>query len=91
LRQPEERMIRRLFITGAVVVSLATAATAQDQLASFAEALRIRAAEIKQAPAILRWQEIPWVTDLNEGLRLAREENRPLLLWTTGDEPLGRC
>jgi hypothetical protein len=75
-----------------VAMSLPRAsASAGDQLASFAEALRIRAAEIKQSPAILRWQEIPWVTDLNEGLRLAREENRPLLLWTTGDEPLGRC
>ena len=29
--------------------------------------------------------------DLNDGMRVAREENRPLLLWTSGDEPLDRC
>jgi hypothetical protein len=70
---------------------LTTSAGAQDALRSYADALRARAAAVKQSPAHLRWQEIPWLTDLNEGLRLAREERRPLLLWTTGDEPLGRC
>jgi hypothetical protein len=64
---------------------------AADALGTFAGTLRARAAALKQTAAELRWQEIPWLSDLNEGLRLAQQENRPLLLWTTGDEPLGRC
>lgn len=38
-----------------------------------------------------KWQRIPWLLDLDEGIRLAREEKRPLLVWTSGDDPLERC
>jgi hypothetical protein len=66
-------------------------AGAGDSLTTYANALRQKAAELKQTPAQLRWQQIPWLTDLDEGVRLARLENRPLMLWTSGDDPLGRC
>ena len=55
------------------------------------QALAKRAAAIKPAAEELLWQQIPWVLDLNEGIRLAREEKRPLLLWVSGDDPLERC
>ena len=55
------------------------------------QALARRAAVIKPAPAELRWQQIPWLTDLAEGQRLARAERRPIFLWVTGDDPLERC
>jgi hypothetical protein len=42
-------------------------------------------------PGELRWQEIPWLVDLQDGLRLAKEEKRPLLLWVSGDDPLEKC
>ena len=42
-------------------------------------------------PGELRWQEIPWLTDLGEALRQAKIEGRPLLLFVSGDEPLERC
>lgn len=42
-------------------------------------------------PGELGYREIPWLVDLNEGIKAARDENRPLLLWTSGDEPLDRC
>jgi hypothetical protein len=42
-------------------------------------------------PGELRWRQIPWLLDLDEAVRRAREENRPLLLFVSGDEPLGRC
>jgi hypothetical protein len=42
-------------------------------------------------PGELRWRQIPWLLDLEEGARRARAENRPLLLFVSGDEPLGRC
>jgi hypothetical protein len=48
-------------------------------------------AVIKPTAAANRWQQIPWLTDVNEGRRLAREEKRPLFLWTVFGEPLDEC
>jgi hypothetical protein len=43
-------------------------------------------------PRPTKWRDaIPWVLDLEQGLRLATQEQRPLLLWTSGDDPLERC
>ena len=47
--------------------------------------------EAKPPAEFLRWQTIPWLTDLNEGIRVARAEKRPLLIWASGDDPLERC
>ena len=55
------------------------------------QALAKRATAIKPAAEELRWQQIPWVTDLTEGQRLAKAEGRPIFLWVTGDDPLERC
>jgi hypothetical protein len=55
------------------------------------QALAKRAAAIKPAPEELRWQQIPWLTDLAEGQQLAKAERRPIFLWVTGDDPLERC
>jgi hypothetical protein len=43
-------------------------------------------------PQPTKWRDaIPWTLDLEEGIRLAREEKRPILIWTSGDDPLERC
>src|SRR5436305_8287837 len=43
-------------------------------------------------PRPTKWRDgIPWVLDLEEGVRVATREKRPLLLWTSGDDPLERC
>jgi hypothetical protein len=42
-------------------------------------------------PGELKWQQIPWLTDLQEALREAKAERRPLLLFVSGDEPLEKC
>ena len=56
------------------------------------EAARLHAYVSKPlAPAETAYRQIPWLVDLNEGLRVARDEKRPLLLWTSGDDPLDRC
>ena len=55
------------------------------------EELVKRAAVIKPYADELKWQKIPWVTDLTEGLKLAQTEKRPIFLWVTGDDPLERC
>jgi hypothetical protein len=56
-----------------------------------AEALARRATLIRPAANELRWQQIPWRTDLVAGQKCARTEGRPILLWVTGDDPLERC
>jgi hypothetical protein len=50
-----------------------------------------RAAAIKPTGKELTWLGIPWVTDLIEAQRLARDEKRPIFLWATGDDPFERC
>jgi hypothetical protein len=42
-------------------------------------------------PGELKWQQIPWLTDLREAVRQARAEGRPLVLFVSGDEPLEKC
>jgi hypothetical protein len=42
-------------------------------------------------PGELKWQQIPWLTDLQEGIREAKAERRPLLLFVSGDDPLEKC
>jgi hypothetical protein len=42
-------------------------------------------------PGELKWQQIPWLTDLPEALRQARAERRPLVLFVSGDDPLEKC
>jgi hypothetical protein len=59
-----------------------------DRLPS-ADARRYRA--IQPTKKELQWSQIPWLTDLNEALKLARKEKRPLFLWVSGDDPLERC
>jgi hypothetical protein len=61
---------------------------AADELPS---PLEKRASLIKPTAEELRWQQIPWVTDLTKGQRLAQQERRPILLWVTGDDPFERC
>lgn len=46
---------------------------------------------VKPTAEELKWQRIPWVTDLAQGQRLAQSERRPIFLWVTGDDPLERC
>ena len=42
-------------------------------------------------PRETKWKRIPWLIDLDQAIRLAREEKRPLLIWISGDDPLERC
>jgi hypothetical protein len=42
-------------------------------------------------PNELRWQQIPWLTDLEEAIRQAKAEKRPLVLFVSGDDPLEKC
>ena len=36
-----------------------------------------------------RWASIPWLSSFSEGLRAARIEGKPLVLWAMNGHPLG--
>jgi hypothetical protein len=42
-------------------------------------------------PQPATWLTIPWLLDLSEAVRVAKAENRPVLIWVSGDDPLERC
>lgn len=46
---------------------------------------------IKPTAKEVRWKSIPWLTNLDDAVKAAKEEKRPLLVWTTGDDPMERC
>jgi hypothetical protein len=58
---------------------------------SRADELLDRAAVIKPGAWELAWLKIPWVLDLKAAQQTAKAEGRPIFLWVTGDDPLGRC
>ena len=37
----------------------------------------------------VKWQEIPWQTDLWKARRLAAEQGKPIFLWAMNGNPLG--
>jgi hypothetical protein len=76
-------------LAGVVLAAAVTAPVAAGPGEAGALARRLEA--VKQPPELTRWQRIPWLTSLTEGLRAARQENRPLFLWATADDPLDRC
>ena len=75
-------LLNSWFLAAALLVPVA--GPADDELVQ-------RAAVVKPTADELKCQQIAWVTDLTEGLKLARAERRPIFLWVTGDDPLERC
>lgn len=83
--------MNRGLLISALVLSAGLAGWSQEKIAPRSADLERQAAAIKPMPKELKWRQVPWVLDLTEGQRLAKEENRPIFLWVTGDEPLERC
>ena len=46
-------------------------------------------AYIKPQPEEVRWQSIPWQTDLWEARRLAEAVGKPIFMWAMNGNPLG--
>lgn len=85
-----ESMTKKLLLCcqALLVLPLAARADDVDRLPNW----EARAyALIRPAEKELQWKRIPWVTDLEAAVKAANTENRPLLLWMTGDDPLERC
>ncbi len=73
------------------LLTLTAAGGAGDPLTAETDALYAMAKLVRLDDAVLRWRDIPWYTDATEGLKAARQEKRPMFLYVSGDEPLGRC
>jgi hypothetical protein len=87
---------RHLGWSAIVAIGIGATAFAQSPSALEEAALIRQADTIKPTPAELRWQQLPWELDLQEAIRLAKKERRPIFLWTAGGRdrdgvPLERC
>ena len=63
----------------------------QDELDPDRAELRKKAHAVRTTAEEMRFKQIPWVTDLFEGFRLAKEENRPVFLYMITGDPLDDC
>jgi hypothetical protein len=52
-------------------------------------AFRELMAYVRPKPEEVRWQSIPWQTDVWEARRLAAEQGKPIFLWAMNGNPLG--
>lgn len=46
---------------------------------------------VKPRQQELKWQQIPWLMRLEDAVKMARKEKRPIFLWVVDNEPLDRC
>ena len=53
--------------------------------------LRVKADAVRATAAEMNFTKIPWVTDLFEGFRSAKEEKRPVFLYMITGDPLDDC
>ena len=84
--------MNRLVVLGIVAVLFAGSASGQEsKKPATPEALKADIEALK-APKVA-WREIAWKSCLLEGLREARAQNKPALLWVFIDRPIddARC
>ena len=55
------------------------------------EAFRMYSIVTRPHDGELKWQRIPWLRDLGQAIEIAKQENRPILIFASGDEPLEKC
>jgi hypothetical protein len=39
----------------------------------------------------MKWKRVPWMTRLDEAMKVAAREKRPVCIWVVDNEPLDRC
>ena len=78
-------------VVAALVGTLLGAGQGESNIRRYEAALQQKAAAIRHSAGERKWERIPWMTDLDSGWRAAQQENRPLCLWVSGDDPLERC
>jgi hypothetical protein len=92
-------MLRQTWAAAAVLAPLVAVAAGADTPADrnpgagrlSGDAARMYGFVKTPHPGELKWQQVPWLTDLGEAVRQAKAENRPLVLFVSGDDPLEKC
>jgi hypothetical protein len=74
-----------VFLTPAAVTAQHPLAGERTDFHGKVDAIRASADKLSKV------QQIPWVTDVFEGFRLATEEQRPVFLYMITGDPLGDC
>ncbi len=74
-----------LLLAAALLASASEAGQDRPELRAKVDALR------SSAQGLLKYWRVPWVTDLFEGFRLAKEERRPVFLYRITGDPLEDC
>ena len=77
------------FISIAVVVTLLV--TSPNVVAEKPSELKKKADAVRATAAEMNFIRIPWVTDVFEGFKLARDEQRPVFLYMITGDPLDDC
>jgi hypothetical protein len=84
-------MSLRFVLVGLLLAGLFAWSAHGDDVERFTPTWKRWYETVKPAEREQKWKRIPWMLDLDEALTQAKKEKRPLLLWTSGDEPLDRC
>ncbi len=63
----------------------ATATTSTLDATTFRDLM----AYVRPGPEEVKWQSIPWQTDVWEARRLAVQQGKPIFLWAMNGNPLG--
>jgi hypothetical protein len=88
-------MIRtKPLLAGALLAALAVPAAAQDRRsdADVADWVRTRVRDWQPTADERRFDDVGWAADIRDALRLAKENNRPVFLFThDGHMAVGRC
>ena len=78
------------YLLAAFLLALPAMATADDvdrlpgDKASYYKAIVPTDAEMK-------WKRVPWMSHLDEAVKGAAKEKRPVCVWVVDNEPLDRC
>ena len=91
-------MGKRSYLTGmsaavlAMLLSIGVCAGAKrDESTDWRDDLVEKAASIRATDEELRWLEIPWAASAEEAIKIAKAEQRPLLVFSVDGDPMDRC
>jgi hypothetical protein len=82
---------RCFLISGLVLQAAACSSPGDGRAPEPGRELESRAESIRPRPEELGWRGIPWLRDLTEAQEAARRERRPIFLFVSAYDPLGRC
>jgi hypothetical protein len=80
----------RPLVSAGILLALGAIARAEAP-GPMLDELERKAANIRPTAEESGWRRIPWLTDLAEAQRVAREEHRPIFLFASAFDPLERC